>query len=91
MGHVLPVHGKALGIAFAADPWGLSFALVAALVGIVILVYATLRAPRARPKEEGWFACLFLLLDAALIGSALTADVINLFVWFEVAALASYP
>jgi len=30
------------------------------------------------------------LLLAALIGSALTADTINLFVWFEVAALASY-
>ncbi len=90
MGHVLPVHGKALGIAFAADPWGLSFALVSSLVGIVILVYAVSELGGLGPKEEGWFACLFLLLDAALIGSALTADVINLFVWFEVAALASY-
>jgi multicomponent Na+:H+ antiporter subunit D len=90
MGHVLPVHGKALGIAFAADPWGLSFALVASLIGIVILVYAVSELRGLGAKEEGWFACLFLLLDAALIGSALTADVINLFVWFEVAALASY-
>ena len=90
MGHVLPVHGKALGIAFAADPWGLSFALVSSLVGMVILVYAVSELRGLGAKEEGWFACLFLLLDAALIGSALTADVINLFVWFEVAALASY-
>ena len=30
------------------------------------------------------------LLLAALIGGALTADLFNLFVWFEVAALASY-
>src|SRR5205807_10125743 len=36
------------------------------------------------------FACLFQLLVAALIGAALTADLFNLFVWFEVAALASY-
>ena len=90
MGHVLPVHGKALGIAFAADPWGLSFALVSSLVGMVILVYAVSELRGLGAKEEGWFACLFLLLDVALIGSALTADVINLFVWFEVAALASY-
>jgi len=41
-------------------------------------------------RELGGFACLFQLLLAALVGSALTADLINLFVWFEVAALASY-
>src|SRR5438094_6272785 len=41
-------------------------------------------------RELGWFSCLFLLLVAGLIGGALTADTVNLFVWFEVAALASY-
>jgi multicomponent Na+:H+ antiporter subunit D len=42
------------------------------------------------PRELGGFTCLFLLLVGALIGAALTADLVNLFVWFEVAALASY-
>jgi multicomponent Na+:H+ antiporter subunit D len=41
-------------------------------------------------RESGGLSCLFQLLVAALIGGALTADLINLFVWFEVAALASY-
>lgn len=31
-------------------------------------------------------ACLFQLLLGALTGAALTADIIDLFVWFEVAA-----
>ena len=61
------------------------------------------RFPRGRPgrlslvgagdlgrRELGGYTCLFLLLCAALIGSALTADLFNLFVWFEVAALSSY-
>jgi multicomponent Na+:H+ antiporter subunit D len=42
------------------------------------------------PRELGGLTCLTLLLLAALMGAALTGDNVNLFVWFEVAALASY-
>ncbi|MGH9299724.1 MAG: complex I subunit 5 family protein, partial [Acidimicrobiales bacterium] len=90
MGHVMPRNGHALGISFAADPWGMSFAIVSAAVGLIIGVYSLSELSGLGPRERGWFACLYLLLDAALIGSALTADMLNLFVWFEVAALASY-
>jgi multicomponent Na+:H+ antiporter subunit D len=41
-------------------------------------------------RELGGYSCLFQLLLAALIGAALTADSLDLFVWFEVAALSSY-
>jgi multicomponent Na+:H+ antiporter subunit D len=34
-----PVHGRALGIAFAADPFGLIFALTSAVIGAVLLMY----------------------------------------------------
>ena len=89
-GHVGPVHGQALGIAFAADPFGLAFALLAATLGTLLLISVLSELGDLGPKELGGFACLFQLLLAALIGAALTADTINLFVWFEVAALASY-
>ncbi|MBV8951571.1 MAG: Fe-S-binding domain-containing protein [Actinobacteria bacterium] len=90
MGHWTPVHGHALGIGWAADPFGLVFAIAAALVGVVLVVY-TMSAMAALGRGElGGFACLFLVLDAALIGAALTGDLFNLFVWFEVAAIASY-
>ena len=90
MGHWVPVGGTALGVAFAADAWGLTYALMAAVIGLVLALYGLSELNDLGPRELGSFACLFLLLDAALIGVALTGDLFNLFVWFEVAALASY-
>jgi multicomponent Na+:H+ antiporter subunit D len=89
-GHWGPVNGRALGIAFAVDPFGLSFALLSAALGTLLVASALSELGRLGPRELGGFACLFQLLIAALIGCALTADMINLFVWFEVAALSSY-
>jgi multicomponent Na+:H+ antiporter subunit D len=85
-----PVHGRALGIAFAADPFGMIFALTSAVLGAVLLLYTLSELGGLGPRELGGYACLFQLVLAALIAAALTADLINLFVWFEVAALASY-
>ncbi|MDQ1565866.1 MAG: hypothetical protein QOF96_746, partial [Actinomycetota bacterium] len=90
MGHWVPVGGAALGVAFSADAWGLTYALAASAVGAVLLVYTLSEEGGLGDRELGGLAALFLLLDAGLIGVALTADLINLFVWFEVAALASY-
>lgn len=85
-----PVHGRLLGIAFAADPFGTSFALLSAGLGSLLLVALLSEFGAMGKKELGGLACLVQLLLAALIGAALTADTINLFVWFEVAALSSY-
>jgi multicomponent Na+:H+ antiporter subunit D len=90
MGFWKPVSGHALGIAFAADPFGLLFALAAAVIGAILLLYTLSELGGLGPRELGGYACLFQLLLAALIGAALTADLFNLFVWFEVAALSSY-
>jgi multicomponent Na+:H+ antiporter subunit D len=97
-GHVLvhylggwgPVHGTVLGVGFAADPFGLVFALATAAIGMLLLLSTLSELGGLGPRELGGYSCLFQLLLAALIGGALTADVFNLFVWFEVAALASY-
>lgn len=85
-----PVHGQALGIALVADPFGTAFALLTASLGLLLLVSVLSELGDLGPRELGGLACLSLLLLAALIGAALTADTINLFVWFEVAGLASY-
>jgi multicomponent Na+:H+ antiporter subunit D len=85
-----PTDGTTLGIAFAADPFGLLFALVVAGVGSLLLLYTLSELGGLGKRELGGFACLFQLLLSALIGAALTGDLFNLFVWFQVAALASY-
>jgi multicomponent Na+:H+ antiporter subunit D len=90
VGKVLPVHGRELGIAFAADPLGLTFALTCTTIGAILLLSTLSELSELGPRELGGYACLFQLLLAALIGSALTGDLFNLFVWFEVAALSSY-
>jgi multicomponent Na+:H+ antiporter subunit D len=90
MGHWTPVRGEALGIAFAADPFGLVLALAAAVIGAVLMLYTLSELGGLGRRELGGYACLFQLLIAAVIGAALTADLFNLFVWFEVAALSSY-
>ncbi len=90
LGHWNPVGGNALGIAFGADPWGLTFALASSLLGMLLAVYTLSELGSLGKRELGGYACQFLLLCGALIGSALTADLFNLFVWFEVAALSSY-
>jgi multicomponent Na+:H+ antiporter subunit D len=86
----LPVGGRALGIAFAADPFGMSFALLTAALGLLLVLALLSGLGEMGSRELGGLACLSLLLLAALIGAALTADTVNLFVWFEVAALSSY-
>ncbi|HZD14916.1 MAG TPA: proton-conducting transporter membrane subunit, partial [Pseudonocardiaceae bacterium] len=85
-----PVHATVLGVGFACDPFGLLFALAASGIGMLLLCYTLSELGGLGPGELGGYACLFQLLIAALIGGALTADLFNLFVWFEVAALASY-
>jgi multicomponent Na+:H+ antiporter subunit D len=89
-GHWKPIGGQALGISFAADPFGLTFALMSASIGTCLLLAAFSELGRLGNRELGGFACLFQVLIAALIGAALTSDLINLFVWFQVASLASY-
>jgi multicomponent Na+:H+ antiporter subunit D len=85
-----PVHGASLGIAFAADPFGLVFALLSAGLGLLLFISLLSEFGDLGERELGGLAALAQLLLGSLIASALTADTVNLFVWFEVAALASY-
>lgn len=74
-----------LGVALAADRLSATVALLVASVGLWGLLYTR----RAGPRSATGYA-LYLLLLAGLAGIAVTRDVFNLYVFLEVAGLASY-
>ena len=76
------------GISFAADIFGAAFALAAAVVTLVALVYA--QGERGAEDGRDGFHSLVLLLLAGVTGSFLTGDLFNLYVWFEVMLIASF-
>ncbi|MDB5530598.1 MAG: Na+/H+ antiporter subunit [Devosia sp.] len=80
MGRWLPP----FGISFAADMFGAGFALAAALVTLVVLVYSL-----GERAEDGFYPLVLLLL-AGVSGAFLTGDLFNLYVWFEVMLIASF-
>lgn len=84
MGNWLPP----FGISFTADLMGASFALLAAVVTLVLLVYLQMDAPE-RAKRDGLYPLVLLLL-AGVSGSFLTGDLFNLYVWFEVMLISSF-
>ena len=76
------------GISFTVDMLGAGFALAAAVVTLIVLLYAEGDRP---PETAGdGFHSLVLLLLAGVTGSFLTGDLFNLYVWFEVMLIASF-
>jgi multicomponent Na+:H+ antiporter subunit D len=81
-------------------PWGIEVfvdhlsAFMVVLVsgmGLLIVFYATKYADRnIEEKNQGIFFTLTLLLLTGLMGMVVTGDIFNLFVFLEIASLASY-
>lgn len=84
MGRWLPP----FGISFTVDIVSAVFALAAAIVTLLLLVYLRADMPD-RARQDGIYP-LFLLLLAGVSGSFLTGDLFNLYVWFEVMLIASF-
>ncbi len=82
-----------------APPWGIAFridhlgALMLLLLGIVTLavgIYSKRSILQELPGKEAPFYSVFLLLVSGLTGIVATADMFNLYVFLEIASLASY-
>jgi multicomponent Na+:H+ antiporter subunit D len=84
MGRWLPP----FGISFVADLTGAVFALAAAGVTLLLLVYLRMDMPD-RARRDGVYPLVLLLL-AGVSGSFLTGDLFNLYVWFEVMLISSF-
>jgi multicomponent Na+:H+ antiporter subunit D len=84
MGNWLPP----FGISFTVDIVGAGFALAAAVVTLLLLVYVRIDLPE-RAREQGAYPLILLLL-AGVSGAFLTGDLFNLYVWFEVMLISSF-
>lgn len=76
------------GISFTADVMSAAFALAAACVTLVVLLYMQAEVT-AREQKHGFYSLVLLLL-AGVTGAFLTSDLFNLYVWFEVLLIASF-
>lgn len=83
-----------------APPWGIEYVIDAANAWVLVIIgmISAVVMPFARksvereisPSRIALFYCAFLLANAGLIGITITADAFNIFVFFEISALASY-
>lgn len=76
------------GIVLVADLTGAIMVLMAAIVGLAVVVYATGSMDAAR-ERFGYYPLVMILL-AGMCGAFLTGDLFNLYVWFEVMLIASF-
>jgi multicomponent Na+:H+ antiporter subunit D len=78
--------GVVVGINFAVDPLGAALALLAALLVGAALVFAWRFFETVGPT----FHALILVFLGALTGFALTGDLFNMFVFFELMSVSAY-
>jgi multicomponent Na+:H+ antiporter subunit D len=81
-----PRHGIALGIGFVAEPLGAGLAALAGVLVTAALVFSwhyMEEAPRL-------YRVLMLIFLTGMSGFALSGDLFNMFVWFELMGVAAY-
>jgi multicomponent Na+:H+ antiporter subunit D len=81
-----PRHGFPVGVSFTVDPVGAGVATLAAALVLVSLVAATRYFDHVSPLVHA----LVLLFLTGMVGFALTGDLFNLFVFFELMSVAAY-
>ncbi len=81
-----PRHGIALGISFTIDPIGAGLAALAALLVLAALLFSS----KYFDTIGNLYHVLMLVFLAAMCGFALTGDLFNLFVFFELMSAAAY-
>ncbi len=81
-----PHHGYSVGIVLVADPVGAGVAVVAASLMTVALLYSS----RYFEDIDAHYQSLMLLFLAGMIGLALTGDVFDMFVFFELMGASAY-
>ena len=81
-----PRAGVAIGIAFTSDPLGAAMAVLASGLTLAALLYSLAFLEEASHQ----YHVLMVAFGGAMCGFALTGDLFNMFVWFELMGVAAY-
>ena len=81
-----PVDGKSVGISFVADRMSAGLALIVASLVVLALAYSI----RYFDDVESHYHVLMLVFLAGMCGFALTGDLFDMFVFFELMGTAAY-
>jgi multicomponent Na+:H+ antiporter subunit D len=79
-----------LGIELALDPLSAFVTVTIAVVALLVTVYAGTAVRRENPEREVPFFSLVVVMLLGLSGMVMTADLFNLYVFFEVSSLSGY-
>ncbi|MFH1314342.1 MAG: proton-conducting transporter membrane subunit [Candidatus Eisenbacteria bacterium] len=88
MGGWVPRLGVPLGINLVLDPVSVFMLITITLISFLVTVYSIQYMDKFTAKAR--FYSLFLLMVAGMNGVALTGDLFNLYVFLEIASIASY-
>lgn len=81
----------ALAIAFAVEPLGLIFALIASFLWLVTTLYSIGYMRGHGEHNQTRFYAFFAIAIAAVMGVAFSANLFTLFVCYEILSLCTYP
>ncbi|KJS62016.1 complex I subunit 5 family protein [Streptomyces rubellomurinus] len=85
-----PRGGHGVGIVLVADRLGSGLALLAAVLVLAVLCYAWRYFDEPSGEHGGMFPGLLLLFQAGMCGFALTGDLFDAFVFFELMGAVAY-
>ena len=83
-----PAPAWGIQLALYADGWGWSFALVVALIGTLICIYAHHYLAAEEPRAR--FFSYLLLFEAAMLGVVLSVNLFGLVIFWELTSAASF-
>ena len=78
-------------IAFRVDALGMLFALVASSLYIITAMYSIGYMRGLNEHGQTRFVCFFALAMSATIGAAFSANLLTLYLFYEILSLATYP
>jgi multicomponent Na+:H+ antiporter subunit D len=82
--------GHGVGIVLVGDRIGIGLALLVAALILAVLVYSWRYFDEPPPRHPATFPALLLLFEAGMCGFALTGDLFNAFVFFELMGVVAY-